>query len=93
MRLTIRQSVSLGVEPHLGLFDSYGLVFSGAPSLTGGRVYLLYLLLAVASAVFLGSESLGTAARRVTVEVGIRPRLHTGSLTSSESFFSARLLI
>jgi hypothetical protein len=35
-RLTVSQSVSLGVEPHLGLltrylflFDSYGLVFLG----------------------------------------------------------------
>jgi hypothetical protein len=41
LRLTVGQSVSLGVEPHLGLttrylllFDSYGLVFCGAPSLT-----------------------------------------------------------
>jgi hypothetical protein len=61
------QSVSLDVEPHLGLmtryllpFDSYGLLFCGAPSLTRGRVCLLYMLLALASAVFLGSESLGT---------------------------------
>jgi hypothetical protein len=37
LRLTVSQSVSLGVEPHLGLmtrylllFDSYGLVFCGA---------------------------------------------------------------
>jgi hypothetical protein len=41
LRLTVGQSVSFGVEPHLGLmtrylllFDSYGLVFCGAPSLT-----------------------------------------------------------
>jgi hypothetical protein len=62
------QSVSLGVEPHLGLmarylllFDSYGLCFCGAPSLTRGRVCLLYILLALlARAVFLGSESLET---------------------------------
>jgi hypothetical protein len=54
----ISQSVSLGVEPHLGimtryllLFNSYGLVFVGRS---------LYMLLALASAVFLGSESLGT---------------------------------
>jgi hypothetical protein len=45
---SVSQSVSLGVEPHLGLmtrhlllFDSYGLVFCGAPSLTRGRVCLL----------------------------------------------------
>jgi hypothetical protein len=38
LRLTVSQSVSLGVEPHLGLmtrylllFDSYGLVFVGCP--------------------------------------------------------------
>jgi hypothetical protein len=43
------QSVSLGVEPYLGLmtrylllFDSYGLVFCGAPSLTRRRVCFLY---------------------------------------------------
>jgi hypothetical protein len=34
--------------------------FCGAPSLTRGRVCLLYMLLVLASAVFLGSESLGT---------------------------------
>jgi hypothetical protein len=65
LRLTVSQSVSLGVEPHLGLmtrylllFDSYGLAFCGVPSLTRGRICLLYMLLA--SKVFLGSESLGT---------------------------------
>jgi hypothetical protein len=38
LRLTFSQSLSLGVEPHLGLmtryllfFDSYGLVFVGRP--------------------------------------------------------------
>jgi hypothetical protein len=38
LRLTVSQSVSLGVEPHLGimtryllLFDSYGLVFVERP--------------------------------------------------------------
>jgi hypothetical protein len=61
------QSVSLGVEPHLGLmtsylllFDSYRLVFCGAPSLTRGQVCRLQLLLALAGAASLGSESLGT---------------------------------
>jgi hypothetical protein len=34
--------------------------FRGAPSLTRGWVCLLYMLLALVSAVFLGSESLGT---------------------------------
>jgi hypothetical protein len=37
-----------------------GVLFCGAPSLTRGRVYLLYMLLALSSEVFLGSESLGT---------------------------------
>jgi hypothetical protein len=38
LRLTVGQSVSLGVEPHVGLmtrylllFESYGLVFAGRP--------------------------------------------------------------
>jgi hypothetical protein len=38
LRLTVSQSASLGVEPHLGLmtrylllFESYGLVFVGRP--------------------------------------------------------------
>jgi hypothetical protein len=60
----VSQSVSLGVEPHMGLmtwylllFDSYGHV---SVSLTRGRVCHLYMLLTLASAVFLGSESLGT---------------------------------
>jgi hypothetical protein len=38
----------------------FGFVFCGAPSLTRGRVCLLYMILVFASAVFLGSESLGT---------------------------------
>jgi hypothetical protein len=46
--------------PHDQIFDSYGLVLRGAPSLTRGWVCLLYMLLALASAVFLRSESLGT---------------------------------
>jgi hypothetical protein len=69
LRLTVSQSVSLGVEPHLGLMtryfllvDSYGR-FCGTPSLTRGRVCLLYMLLALASVVFLGSKSLGTRDR------------------------------
>jgi hypothetical protein len=66
LRLTVSQSVSLGVEHHLGLTTRYLLLvdsyvfFSGAPSLTRGRVCLLYMLLAFASAVYLWFESLGT---------------------------------
>jgi hypothetical protein len=40
--------------------------FCGAPSLTRGRICLLYMLLALTSAVFLGSESLGTRDRLST---------------------------
>jgi hypothetical protein len=66
LQVTVSHSVSLGVEPHLWLMtrylillDGYCLVFCGALSLTRGRVCHLYMLLALASAVFLGSESLG----------------------------------
>jgi hypothetical protein len=44
MRLTVSQSVCLGVDPNYGTFDhifffeSYSLVIYGAPSLTRGRV-------------------------------------------------------
>jgi hypothetical protein len=64
--------------------------FYGAPSLTRGRVSLLYMLLALSSAVFLGSESLGTRDHQsraeqsravaycrqpaTTVTLGIEPR-------------------
>jgi hypothetical protein len=66
LRLTVGQSVSLGVEPHLGvmtryllLFDSYGLVFVGRPLWReDGSVFCV--LLTIASSVFFGSESLGS---------------------------------
>jgi hypothetical protein len=54
LRLTVSQSVNLGVEPQSCFF------FCGAPSLTRGRACLLYMLLALASAVFLGSEFPGS---------------------------------
>jgi hypothetical protein len=71
LRLTVgqsvSQSVSLGVEAHLGLmtrflllFRSYGLVFVKRP-LWREDGCLLYMLLALASTVFLGSEPLGLA--------------------------------
>jgi hypothetical protein len=68
LRLTVSQSVSLGVEPHLGLMTIYVFIifwqlrscFSEAPSLTRGRVCLLCMLLALASIAFLGLESLWT---------------------------------
>jgi hypothetical protein len=61
LRLTVSQSLSLGVEPHIFITGwQLRSCFCGAPSLTRGRVCLLYMLLALASAVFLRSESLGT---------------------------------
>jgi hypothetical protein len=67
----------------------------GAPSLSRGQVCLLYMLLALARAVFLGSESLGTRDHILPYQIetsffvasydsqghggGIRPRLHTGA--------------
>jgi hypothetical protein len=68
--------------------------FHGVPSLTRGRICLLYMLLALASAVFRGSESLGTRDHILLSQFwdfffvashdlqghggGIRPLLHTG---------------
>jgi hypothetical protein len=43
--------------------------FCGAPFLTRGRVCLLYMLLALASAVFLGSYSLGTCDRSLLSQI------------------------
>jgi hypothetical protein len=67
LRVTASQSVSLGVEPPSGLmtrylllFDSYGLDFVGRPLVREDGVCLLYMQQALASAIFLGSESLGT---------------------------------
>jgi hypothetical protein len=100
--VTDGQSVSLAVEPHLGLMTRYLLLFDsfcGVPYLTRGRVCHLYMLLALASAVFLGSESLGTGDhillsqiwdfpfRRLLRLAGsrwrFRPCLHTGYSTTT----------
>jgi hypothetical protein len=59
LRLEVSQSVSLGVEPQSITLWQLRPCFCGAPSLTSGRVCLLYMLLVLASVVFLGSESLG----------------------------------
>jgi hypothetical protein len=61
MRLAFSQSVSLGVEPQIFIpLRQLRSSLCGAPSLTRGRVCLLYMLLALASVVFLQFESLGT---------------------------------
>jgi hypothetical protein len=97
LRLTVIRSLSLGVEPHQ-IFITLIQLWSclrGAPSLMIGRVCLLYMLLALVSAVFLGSESLGTRDHMLQSQIrdfpfvasydsqghggDIRPRLHTGT--------------
>jgi hypothetical protein len=98
---SVSQSVSLGIETHLGfmtryvlLFDSYGLVFVERPLWREGGSVFLYMLLALASAVFLESESFGTHDHILLSQIwdfpfvvsydsqghggGIRPRLYTG---------------
>jgi hypothetical protein len=60
LRLTVSQSASLGIEPHLGLMTRY-LLFFDSYALSDVRTGpLFYILLVLASVVFLGSESLGT---------------------------------
>jgi hypothetical protein len=58
LRLTVSQSVSLD-QIFITVWQLRSC-FCGAPSLARGWFCLLYMLLALASAVFLGSESLGT---------------------------------
>jgi hypothetical protein len=61
------QPMCLGIKHTFGAYDQIFIslwqlraCFSGAPTLTRGRVCLLYTLLAFASVVFFGSESLWT---------------------------------
>jgi hypothetical protein len=66
LRLTVSQSVSLGVEPHLGLMTRYLILFTVTVlflwgALSDERTGLSFVhVTGLASAVFLGSESLGT---------------------------------
>jgi hypothetical protein len=56
LRLTVGQSVRLGVEPHQVFITlTVAVLFRGAPSLTRGWVCLLYMVLALAGVVFLSS--------------------------------------
>jgi hypothetical protein len=82
LRLTVSQSVSLGVGPHLLHVDSYGLFICGAPSPTRRQVCLLYMLLALASVVFLYCLRFETSIFFASYDSqghggGIRPRFHT----------------
>jgi hypothetical protein len=62
--------------------------FCGAPSLTRGLVCLLYILLALASAVFLGSESLETRNHILLSQIRDFPFNHFLRLTGSRWRYS-----
>jgi hypothetical protein len=64
--------------------------FWGSPSLTRRRVCLLYMLLALASAVFLGSESLGTRDRILLSQPSPSPsHIATDGQSVSKSWYRA----
>jgi hypothetical protein len=62
--------------------------FRGAPSLTRGRVCLLYMLLAFAIAVFLGSESFGTRNHILLSQTWVFPFLRLLWLAGSQWRYS-----
>jgi hypothetical protein len=88
LQLRVSQ-LSLGVEPQILLpFDSYGLVFCEAPSLTRGQVCLLYMLLALACTVFLWSKSPGTHNHILLSQIWDFPFCHLLRLAGSRWRYS-----
>jgi hypothetical protein len=90
LRLTVSQSVSLGVELQIFVTPSQLRSFFcvWAPSLMRGWVSLLYTLLALASVVFIGSDSLGTRDHILLSQIRDFPFCHHLRLAGSRWRYS-----